>query len=72
MEKPKMKRVVAISYKANDEISCWISFYANATIGDLAAEFGTVQGTGRGKWMLHVDRRYDFDEVVAWLESFND
>ena len=71
MEKPEKKRVVAIDYKA--EPGYWVSFYANATVTDCAREFGSVEPAGgiTDKWLLTVDKRYDFDEVVAWLESFN-
>ena len=72
MEKPKMKRVVAIDYKASEGYGgYWVSFFTNDSIAELAREFGEVKETPR-KWILQVDRRYDFEEVVAWLESFND
>ena len=71
MKKPKKKRNVAISTQIPTQ--SYLSFYANETIAECAKEFGQVRSFDRhtDRWSLEVDERYDFDDVVAWLESFN-
>ena len=69
MKKPKMKRVVAITFE--DEGRGLIHFHANETIAECAREFGRVNSYGSSGWGLYVDPRYEFSEVFAWLGSFN-
>ena len=69
MKKPKMKRNVAISTHIPSQH--YLAFYANSTVAECAKEFGSVQPfSTKDKWSLEVDERYDFADVVAWLESF--
>ena len=72
MEKPKMKRTVAISTSCPPQY--YLSFYATDTIAECAKEFGRVRPFDniKGKWVMNVDARFDFADVLAWLESFNE
>ena len=71
MKKPKMKRNVAITNQFEEQGI--IYFYASDTIAECAKEFGKARSyTGKAEcWILDVDARYDFYDVLAWLESFN-
>ena len=74
MEKPKMKEMGAFKVSLQIPTQYYLTFYANSTVAECAKEFGSVRKwvNFEGKWSMEVDERYDFNEVVAWLESFND
>lgn len=71
--KPKIKGLGAFAVMTTCPTQYYLSFYANDTVAECAKEFGCVRpfDNQAGKWAMDVDGRYDFVEVVAWLESFN-
>ena len=70
MKKPKRKRVVGIDW-VGPSLNV-VYFYTSEVVAECAKQFGEVRSAGyANKWGLTVDRRYDFEDVVAWLESFN-
>ena len=70
MREPKMKRVVTVGDKS--ENGYFVYFWANETVANCAKEFGFLAHVQGSCYRLSVDRRYDFNEVIEWLESFND
>ena len=72
MEKPKPKSEVKIT----DTVPDWhlIRLYASKDALDDFREFGQVsdplQGPTPGLYYIWVDARYDFDEVVRYIESY--
>lgn len=70
MDKPTMKRHVGITTQI--ESSRFIAFTANGTIAAKMADYGTLYKHGdleRDSYHLCVDPRYDFADVLAYLES---
>lgn len=50
----------------------YIYFYAKTSAAIKFKKFGTLLASGEEftSWTLKVDPRYDFDEVVAYLEGY--
>ena len=68
--KPLPKREVAVHYF--DKKGFIIDFYATKDAVDEFKEFGFVQEMPDRKngFSLFVDKRYDFDEVLAYIENY--
>ena len=54
-----------------DEVSHTIQFYAPYEFADEMREFGALGEDGSERFYLTVDARYNFKEVVAYIESFS-
>ena len=71
---PQMKREVAIAGVFNINHLRRIDFYSTADAVIDFMQFGYLQkygdGTSRDKYSLYVDPRYDFDEVVKYMENY--
>lgn len=65
---PKMKSEIAISYLGKSIID----FFATPDAASDMAQFGKVtQAQDQpNKYWLYVDARYDFQEVVAYIENY--
>lgn len=69
-KKPTMQKEVAI--EAVVPSAALVSFYAT---GDAASEFADYGRLTKAEsipnlYYLYVDRRFDFDEVVAFIENY--
>ena len=70
MEKPTMKREVAIQSVFNSQgLQPSIVFYASPDAVYEFQVFGEIMPWGSG-YKLFVDPRYDFDEVVKYIENY--
>ena len=67
MKKPRPEREVAI--RATNKEVYFITFNASPDAITELAEFGRIYPV-EGYYELYVDRRYDFDEVVAYIENY--
>jgi len=69
VKKPKKKQTVFVERGSFRDC---IDFYAPTLIASLAGEFGFVTKMSRkDSYFLRINKRYDYDEVVEWLLSFN-
>lgn len=50
----------------------YVTFYATRDAAEVVAEFGDVQPYDevKDKYTATIDARYDFDEVVAYLQEY--
>lgn len=68
-KKPQPKREMAIRW-ANKGMR-YISVNASSDAAAELTEYGLlVSGQRKSCYILYVDARYDFDEVVAYIESY--
>lgn len=63
---PRMRHNIGIRCAIKDQH--WVQFNANTAFAVEAEQFGTLTGAAP-TYQLFVDARYDFDEVIAYLES---
>jgi hypothetical protein len=68
MNKPVMKRKIGILYAGNGAIR----FNAQYRIGMEFKEFGELIEYGTEHFVLSVDARFDFDEVVKYIQEYKD
>lgn len=71
MDKPKMKREVVI--RDILPISKALYLFASKDALQDFEEFGTIQpllSLGDNCYMLTIDPRFDFDEVIAYIEAY--
>ena len=70
--KPQPKKEVAIALQ--NETVRHISFYASADALEDFKEFGSISQavSDKERYSLMVDARYDFAEVMAYIENWND
>ena len=71
MNKPKMKKDVVVDCAF--ESTGYIAFYATKRIADNASEFGHMYPIGDvpNKYALNVDPRYDFGEVLDYIQNYS-
>ncbi len=70
MEKPRKTKVFAVVHSA--ATTRIIQFFANEQVAGEAAGFGRIeQGSSKDRYTLHVDARYEFKRVLAYLEGLN-
>jgi len=70
MEKPQIKAEVAVRWAPAS--TGLIYFYASLDALPEFTGFGSVMpGQLANEWVLSVDPRYDFDEVLAYMKSFD-
>ncbi len=67
---PEKKQKLGFIYI--DRSQWYMKFNASAEIASKVGGFGKLIDRSRDVFLLFVDRRYDFDEVVAYMESLND
>ena len=69
MDKPKMKKDVFV--ESAFEVTGYIAFFATKKIADNASEFGHMYPIGDvpNKYALNVDPRYDFGEVLDYIQN---
>jgi hypothetical protein len=67
MNKPKIKKELAV--RDYNERYRWIAVNATNDAIQEYAEFGDVHCIDREKYTLQVDARFDFEEVLAWMQS---
>ena len=69
MDKPSMKKHLVITARHRNQGIVY--FYADEILAAQAADFGNLVKLvhKHDYWEFQIDARYDFDEVVAWLES---
>lgn len=67
--KPQMKRTIGISLVHQRDRT--IIFYAPEWAAQAVSEFGGLDSFGVEKWRLIVDARYDFPEVVSYIENYD-
>ena len=72
MSEPRMKREVAVS-SYNKSFSV-IYLYATPDAVDQLGKFGAIQKwdsyLGSDHYRLDIDARYDFDEVLAYIQNY--
>ena len=70
--KPQPKKEVAIA--GQNESVRHIAFYASADALEDFKEFGIISQAlnDKERYSLMVDARYDFNEVLAYIENWND
>lgn len=68
MNKPVMKRNIAVT-KFDPSIQ-FIEFYSDVSDAHGFREFGELLVYGSGRYGLRVDARYDFDEVVKYIQEY--
>ena len=68
MSKPVMKTDIAIDWAGKTTRIMYI--YATAEALADIARFGDVEEAPYGQHLLRVDARYDFDDVVAYIENY--
>jgi hypothetical protein len=70
--KPQPKKEVAIVWQ-NEDVR-HISFYASADALEDFKEFGSIFQAliNKERYSLIVDARYDFNEVLAYIENWED
>lgn len=68
MDKPKIKREVAIIWTGKSEN--WIHLYATVDAINYFSSFGEVVWQDDDKYGFQVDARYDFDEVVKYIQEY--
>ena len=71
MEAPQPKQELAIDFYYEPEHI--IHFYATPDAADDIKQFGQIRSEHCGTpnlYLLTVDRRYDFQEVLAYLKSY--
>lgn len=66
--KPKPKREVSITTIAPTFRS--IYFYASEDAVNDFRSFGSVTSMGKESYRLEVDARYDFQEVVEYIQNY--
>ena len=68
--KPQPKKEIAIDW-AGKNVNL-IYFYASVDALEDMREFGTVESVSNyNQYRLEVDKRYDFDEVVKYIQEYN-
>ena len=72
MDKPKMKKEIALDCAIQTSLSWSIYFYASQDAVVDVSTFGKVTSLqSKGDWyLLEVDRRFDFNEVVAYIQNY--
>lgn len=65
MKKPKKTCSIYIE-KPVDNV---LPFWAPGWVAQKMESFGGHLEHENGKWYLYIDRRYDMQEVIAYLES---
>ena len=68
--KPQMKRKVGL----DDVVKCFreILFYTDVATAVIFCEFGNVDlYKNKNQYLLTVDARFDFDEVLAYMKAFS-
>lgn len=69
MNKPRMKRKVAITVAIEDQRI--ILFYGNGDFAEQCDSFGTIEPRlEKNHYRLTVDGRFDFVEVKEYIKSF--
>ena len=71
MTKPTKQSEVAISF--TDKIQYIIDLFASRDAAEDFATFGYISNNAHiteDEYTLFVDRRYDFDEVVAYIKEY--
>ena len=66
--KPQMKCELSVSCVMKDIHA--IYFFASADALNDVSEFGTVGVFVGRQYVLNVDSRYDFDEVVNYMQNY--
>lgn len=68
MKKPSMKREIAVDYWLPE--ARVIYFYATNGAAASFHEFGRVRAEdGPSQWALTVDPRFDFHEILQYMEQ---
>lgn len=67
--KPQLKRELAIDI-IHRSVNV-IIFYASADAAEDFREFGHLQECGKERYSLIVDARYDFEEVLKYIENYH-
>lgn len=68
MQKPKMKQEVKVTSSEKDDRR--IYFFATPEFVTDFESFGTIRVTGSvDGYVLYVDPRFDFDEVLEYIQS---
>ena len=71
MSKPVMQREIAIKHSIKQTSGGVIYFYATNDAAADAEEFGTVETQpSQNCFRLEVDPRFNFDDVVAYIEGY--
>lgn len=68
MDKPQPKREMAI--EVVHKTDRFIVFVATPDAAGDMAQYGQLYPRTAGRYVLYVDARYDFDEVVAYIERY--
>jgi len=70
-EKPQRKRKVAVVEISHHGTTREICFHAAKEFAELFGEFGHLLNRGGSEcWVLHVDGRYEFGEVVEYIKNW--
>jgi hypothetical protein len=67
-EKPVMRREMAVSRRAKN--TRWIQVYATKDAISELLSFGEIVHVQGDMYNLTVDARYDYNEVLAWVEGY--
>ncbi len=69
MDKPKM--ITQFALERVEEPYRRVFFWADALIAENLRAYGNLGRVNGDYWSLNVDGRYNFNEVVAYLESLD-
>lgn len=67
MEKPEMKRLVAVADTL--PLANVVVFYASNEVAARFKQYGELTDTNSNRWVIRVDKRYDFDEVLEFIKQ---
>jgi len=68
--RPQMKRQVVVSKLWKEQQL--VDFYASAEVAADFGEFGIMESVDNKSHRLEVDGRYDFAEVAAWIDEYDE
>lgn len=68
--KPKIKKEVAVSWVYKPVGIIYL--YATNDAANELSEFGDLFQRDSGEWRMIVDPRFDFDEVLAYIERYGE
>ena len=70
MKKPEMKRRIGLTIPSFQK--SFIVFNADEETAGELAEFGQVSENGAGSYTLWVDARFDYEDVLAFINDINE
>lgn len=67
-KRPQKKQQVKITYSFDAHVQFW----ADKEVAQQVSEYGNLDELSCGNhWILYFDPRYDREEILAYMDSFN-